>query len=147
MNVTAIDLLLARVKPSVCGCWIWQGALSTKGYGRVTVGRQVIRAHVFSYRTLVGEVPRGLVLDHLCRRTSCVNPDHLEPVTPEENYQRGYSPSKLNALKTHCMRGHEFTVENTRPNGRHGKGRACRACQIARNDTRRADRRSMSTLV
>ena len=45
MNVTAIDLLLACVKPSVCGCWIWQGALSTKGYGRVTVGKQVIRAH------------------------------------------------------------------------------------------------------
>ena len=147
MKATAVDRLLARVKPSSCGCWIWQGGLSGKGYGRVRIDGKVIGAHVFVYETLVGKVPSGLELDHLCRVRQCVNPEHLEAVPPKENYRRGYSPSKLNALKTHCMRGHEFTVENTRPNGRHGKGRACRACQIARNDTRRADRRGMSTHI
>lgn len=65
--------------------------------------------HREMYIALVGEIPEGLVLDHLCRNRSCINPDHLEPVTDGENIRRGIS---ANGLKTHCKHGHEFTPDN-----------------------------------
>lgn len=85
-----------------------------------------LRAHRVVYEQVVGPIPDGLVLDHLCRVRCCCNPDHLEPVTHIENIMRGAGTGAANAVKTHCKNGHEFTVENTyeRPTG----GRACRTC-------------------
>jgi hypothetical protein len=85
-----------------------------------------------AYEMLVGPVPDGLELDHLCRVPACVNPDHLEPVTHIENVRRGRS---YWAERTHCSAGHEYTRENTRITKR---GRTCRACK---NETERAARR------
>lgn len=122
------------------GCWLWQKALDRDGYGVMQALRRD-SAHRVAYLAFIGPIPDGRVLDHTCHSTDtscpsgndcqhrrCVNPAHLEPVTPGENTQRGTSPSALNARKTHCHRGHEFTQENTyiRPDGR-----ACRACQSA----------------
>lgn len=112
-------------------CWIWQGQLAY-GYGVFSNGRRGgYAAHRFSYELCVAPIPEGLQLDHLCRNPPCVNPLHLEPVTPRENTLRGTSFAAINATKTHCIRGHEFTPENTyvRPNG---GGRACRACDLRR---------------
>lgn len=74
------------------GCWIWTGATDARGYGVIGLGRRkdgIMPAHVASYETHEGQVPEGMVLDHLCRNPSCINPDHLEPVTLAENSRRG----------------------------------------------------------
>lgn len=92
------------------GCWLWIGGLSSDGYGSFSVQRRHIKAHKFAYLERFGEVPAGLELDHLCRIRCCVNPDHLEPVTHRENVARGNSVSALNASKTHCPRGHSYSI-------------------------------------
>ena len=110
-------------------CWEWLGCLSA-GYGRFSLGNGggLILAHRYSYEALVGVIPTGLRLDHLCRNTSCVNPMHLEPVTQRENVLRGRSPAALNALKTHCPKGHPLSGANLRVDNV-GK-RRCRACKL-----------------
>ncbi|MGE3448999.1 MAG: HNH endonuclease signature motif containing protein [Microbacteriaceae bacterium] len=91
-------------------CWIWQGK-SKLGYGFVKRGGKEYRAHRWLWEQVVGPIPDGLVIDHLCRNTLCVNPDHLEPVTNRENVVRGIRPAQLAvrfADRTHCKRGHEW---------------------------------------
>jgi hypothetical protein len=112
-------------------CWIWRGHVKANGYGAAGQGHQ---AHRRVYELLVGPISDGLQLDHLCRVLACVNPAHLEPVTPRENGRRGNSPWGINARKTHCVHGHEFTPENTYVT-RRGQ-RHCREC------SRRRDRKA-----
>ena len=69
-------------------CWLWTGALRGDGYGKFHVKRKWVYAHRFAYELLVGPIPDGLELDHLCRIRNCVRPSHLEPVTHQENMQR-----------------------------------------------------------
>ena len=111
-------------------CWLWTGALFHNGYGIFTrAGRVNVRAHRYSYELRHGPIADGLTIDHLCRTRSCVNPDHLEPVSLRENILRGDGPAARHAVQTHCLRGHEFTPENTRvAQGR----RHCRACERGR---------------
>ena len=108
-------------------CWTWTAA-KRDGYGRVGINNRVYQAHRISYGLVVGPIPDGLHLDHLCRNPSCVNPLHLEPVTQRINTLRGVAPTAHNARKTHCKHGHEFTEENTylSPMGRH-----CKTCRLA----------------
>ena len=90
-------------------CWSWLGARSQTGYGRFWVDGKTVKAHRWAYEHLVGPIPDGLTIDHLCRVRSCVNPAHLEPVSNRVNVLRGDAPAARNARKTHCVRGHEFT--------------------------------------
>jgi len=110
-------------------CWEWTGAKIPGGYASLAVpGTSQVGAHRVAYELCIGPIPGGLHLDHLCRNRGCVNPKHLEPVTSRENILRGQSPGALNARKTHCKQGHEFTAENTYViQG----GRRCRACNRA----------------
>ena len=120
-------------------CWLWQGSIAkNRGYGTFRKAHLVsVKAHRFAYEFCVGPIPEGLQIDHLCRVRNCVNPDHLEAVSPRENMRRGVSPAANHARKTHCIRGHEFTPENTRLYSRkRGLERVCRACK--RNERRRA---------
>lgn len=72
------------------GCWNWTRTIGSNGYGQIGVGGARKKyAHVASYEELVGPIPDGLQLDHLCRNRRCINPAHLEPVTPRENTRRG----------------------------------------------------------
>lgn len=126
------------------GCWEWTAALvNSDGYGAFYYdGNRSGRAHRYAYQHYIGPIPEGLTIDHLCRNRKCVNPDHLEAVTNKENLRRGESPTAINARKTHCIHGHEFTPENTLWEK---KGRACRECKRARN--READRKARAALA
>lgn len=119
MNGTDREHLLARFWAKVNKtdtCWLWTGSVNARGYGRVRRGPapgKVIPAHRYAYMAVVGPIPPGLVIDHLCRVKRCVNPTHLEAVPDRVNVARGVGPTAVNARKTHCKRGHEFTPENT----------------------------------
>lgn len=85
-------------------CWVWTAAPNNRsdgtGYGRFTVSHKPNRrmlAHRYAYEELVGPIPEGLELDHLCRNTACVRPDHLEPVTMSENRVRMWQARKAAA--------------------------------------------------
>jgi hypothetical protein len=99
-------------------CWIFTGATSA-GYGKLARGRRgegFVLAHRASYEFHVGTVPEGLMLDHLCRRTACVNPQHLDPVPNRVNVLRGRASGNgaHNRRKTHCPKGHAYDEANTR---------------------------------
>lgn len=80
--------LLKRRLIASTGCWLWKGALSA-GYGTVGIAPQISRsAHRLAYIAFVGPIPKGLEIDHLCGIPSCINPEHLEPVTRAENCRR-----------------------------------------------------------
>lgn len=124
------------------GCWLWTASLNTYGYGQIYVrdlGRHD-HAHRVSWELFKGEIPVGMDIDHLCRVRSCVNPDHMQPVSPRENIMRGTAPPALNSVKTHCSRGHEFNSQNTSIS--HAGKRACRQCRLIterlRNKRKRA---------
>jgi hypothetical protein len=120
-----VERVWAKFERDESGCWCWI-AQTSKGYGQFRLGPRMVYAHRWMYETLVGPIPRGFDIDHLCRNTLCVNPAHLEPVTHAENTRRGVSPAAVNAQRTRCVNGHDFTPENTyeRTNG----NRSCRTC-------------------
>jgi hypothetical protein len=106
------------------GCWVYTGHRDADGYGKIWIAGKTCRVHRVSYQLLIGPIPPGLQLDHLCRVRPCFNPAHLEPVTNEENSRR----SGLNQRpRTHCPRGDEYTEENTYRD-RKGYG-SCRTCR------------------
>lgn len=93
-------------------CWPWLGPITKHGYGRKS--RCNVSAHRLVWEKERGPIPPGLFIDHICRNRRCVNPNHLRPVTPRINsIENSVSPAAINAAKTHCCRGHEFTEENT----------------------------------
>lgn len=122
------------------GCWEWTAAKQVGGYGVLNVAGRTTLAHRVVYELLVGPVPEGTEIDHLCRNRACVRPDHLDPVSKKVNIARGASLPADNARKTHCIRGHEFTPENL---GKFVDGwRRCRICHAERERRYRAKRRA-----
>ncbi len=116
-------------------CWEWTAAKDRYGYGKFWIDGKRKKAHRVAYELEVGEIPQGLELDHLCRNTACVRPDHLEAVTHKQNTLRGEGLSAQNARKTHCDSGHPFDDANTYVR-RYG-GRDCRTCNRERMRRRR----------
>lgn len=110
-----------RGEPSAC--WPWLASLNSDGYASFWLDGRQHRAHRLAYEALVGPIPDGLLLDHLCRVRHCVNPDHLEPVTNAENTRRGL----CGRLVTECRQGHPYTAENT-----YIKTNGCRDCKTCR---------------
>ena len=111
-------------------CWRWGASLNDGGYGQIMIGNRPLRAHRVAWELLRGDIPTGLVIDHLCRNRACVNPWHMEPVTNEVNIERGNFRSTRRPPKTHCPSGHEYVGDNIRI-GTDGY-RSCRACERKR---------------
>jgi hypothetical protein len=116
--------MAAKVRVVDNGCWLWVGAIDSTGYGRFLHEGKVTLTHRLSYELLVGPIPAGLEIDHLCRVRACLAPEHLEAVTHAENV--GRVPVEL---QTHCVKGHPYEGTNVylRKNGT----RECRACRNA----------------
>lgn len=149
MQLDSIDVSRFWEKVSKTdNCWNWTGQKSEKGYGLFSVQRKRKRAHQIAYLLSVGPIPDGLQLDHLCRNKSCVNPEHLEPVTSRENTMRGikyrvYTQGKPRKRKEFCKYGHPMSGDNLyiRPNGQN----SCKTClreAAKRNFSKESHRKS-----
>jgi hypothetical protein len=142
-----------RLEVAPNGCWLWTGTTAAHGYGHININGKLRYAHRLAYELMVGPIPGGLPLDHLChtkdaacpggaldcQHRRCANPEHLEPVTAGENARRGGK-----SRWTECPRGHQFDAENTiyevRRNG--VTQRKCRACRDRRNAEGAAKRKA-----
>lgn len=91
-------------------CWIWKAGKCSKGYGVFWMNGRNHLAHRVSYQWLIGEIPKGLCIDHLCKNSACVNPEHLEIVSLGENVLRGEGITAINSKKTHCPKGHMYDM-------------------------------------
>ena len=122
---------MAKVRVLENGCHEWTGAKIRCGYGifALTKKRHPV-AHRFIYEALVGEIPAGLVIDHVCNNRACVNPAHLRPASHRENILRGNGIASMYAARTHCKNGHELAGSNLAI-GKDGY-RTCRICRNKR---------------
>lgn len=130
--------LLANIDFTQGECWIWTGSRNNHGYGRTSLNKKVTYAHRATYELLVGPIPDGCELDHLCRIHVCCNPAHLEAVTHRENNRRAFDPG----VKTHCPNGHPWTAENTMERG--DGSRRCRECNRERCKRRYYEQRAVA---
>lgn len=129
-----------RIDPD--GCWRWLG-IRHQGYGwtRAPHSGPMSNAHRVVYEMVFGTLPQGLHVDHLCRVKECVNPDHLEAVSPRVNILRGEGIPAKNARKTHCLRGHPLSGANLYV---YKGGRWCRECRRERNRSSKRRRRCLN---
>lgn len=117
------------------GCWNWNKSKNQKGYGHIKVKEKGLKPHRIVFAEFNGEIKEGYVIDHICKNRACCNPDHLRQVTLKENtLENSNSLQAINAKKTHCIRGHAFSVENTYiNNSKEGIKRQCIRCVTERN--------------
>lgn len=110
------------------GCWLWDGARSGN-YGYASIdGRKGVQVHRLAYEKLRGPIADGMVIDHLCNNTLCMNPWHMRVCTQRENVLRGSGPSADNSRKDKCKNGHPYDTKN---------GRGDRVCSVCRRAARR----------
>jgi hypothetical protein len=146
---TAEERFIQNLDRATSDCWLWRGHITRWGYGAwQNGGSRRVHTHRWSYEHFVGQIPAGLELDHIChtmdlscrggptcQHRRCCNPAHLEPVTHAENMRRG----RPKPLKTHCKRGHEFSVANTYVTTAR-QGWTVRQCRTCKRDKQRISR-------
>lgn len=143
----AVDRWMPRLDIRENGCWEWTGSLNNGRYGRMGIGKRLYYAHRVFYAALVGEIPAGLELDHLCSNGACVNPAHLEPVDRRTNSRRGWDDNRpffyvrspirgwdKRPRPEACPKGHPYTLANTgtRRTGKRAGHIYCLACNEER---------------
>lgn len=140
MNATALVARTVRDGD----CWLWTGAVQSAGYGTVSIdGGRTGLAHRVSYELHVGPIPDGLQIDHVqargCRSRRCINPAHLEPVTPKENVNRTGHGRQKRCKRNHPLSGRNLVIK------KHGALPPTRECRICRNACKREwlDRRAL----
>ena len=135
-GATAYDkLLIGGLVNLETGCIEWtRGKFPVTGYGQVAHEGKQHLVHRLAYETFVGEIPKGMHTDHLCRNVACFNTAHLEVVTSRENILRGIGPSAVNAAKTHCKHGHPLSGENLVLISTPARPRVRRECRRCRSD-------------
>lgn len=140
MGKSAIERFEAGIaKQKETGCWLWRKHIIWNGYGQFYADGKLWRAHRWSWEFYRGKIPDGMHVDHLCRVRHCVNPDHLRIVTNAENVLCGIGWTAQNARKTHCIRGHEFTKENTLERGTEkNRWRVCITCRNSYRERRKS---------
>jgi hypothetical protein len=118
----------------VTKCWNWNAAKDSFGYGHVNIRGRIYRTHRLFYAWKIGDLPsakygKGVpILDHLCKNTSCCNPNHMELVSQSINLERGKGIGSINKRKTHCIHGHLLPEAREK----YGKGKLGRRCIICR---------------
>jgi hypothetical protein len=124
----ALSKFLARVRKTKY-CWEWLGTKTAAGYGKFNFKRGMSpqMAHRLSYVLFKGPFPKKLNIDHKCRNKSCVNPDHLEPVTKAENNLRSFKSRRKGKFSDKCPNGHDYTEATAYMDPR--GGRQCRICR------------------
>lgn len=130
LNSYDIERFWGKVAEGDNGCWVWK-AQTRKGYGIFRLKNRKQQAHRVSYTLVKGDIPDGLVIDHLCRNRKCVNPAHLEAVTNKENILRGKGLCAENKTKTECPKGHKYSDDNTYIDTT--GSRVCKLCRRERN--------------
>lgn len=125
---------MEQYSKQVNGCWIWTGWFNGSGYGRKQVLGKKYFAHRLMYERYVKAIPKGNQVDHLCHNKACVNPNHLEDVTPKENRRR----AALRRIENHplCPNGHAYAGTNLlkgKDSKRNKSWRVCRICHLASN--------------
>jgi hypothetical protein len=113
--------------------WIWKGGVEASGYGCFMMQGKLYKAHRLSYQAIIGPIPDGKELDHLCRVKLCVNPSHLEAVTHRENVLRGEAPTAQEAKRTHCPKGHPLVEGNLSLKHLRKGHRLCKICFLEWN--------------
>lgn len=137
MRGTPAERFWSKVEVDACGCWLWTGGrVGHGGYGAFWLDGRQVTAHIWSFLFFGGAIPAGYQLDHVrargCRHKHCVNPAHLEAVTPWENTHRApTAPARLNRDKTHCPQGHAYAGANLRVISGRQSQRVCVECSSA----------------
>jgi hypothetical protein len=148
--MTRRELILQQLPTGAAGeCWLWSGRLNKDGYGVTHVrGASSPLAHRLAYEVLVGAIPEGMTVDHMCHRIEsceggkadphrrCCNPAHLNLAGAVPNALRGHSLAGENSRKTVCDSGHKLTDANTYWYRGH---RQCRICR-RKNDLKRTQK-------
>lgn len=129
-----LDRIFSRTIKTETGCFEWQGSLSDTGYARISYQRKTRLGARLVMELIHGNIPRTLQACHSCDNRKCINPDHIWIGTQKQNQQDAIRKKRYTGqAKTHCIIGHEYTIENSIFYGANKQKRRCRICMKAHN--------------